>query len=351
MPIVFADELERLSLPPPARARTIFAAPGLLDGVRSALEGRAVASDGGFRLVSFRYDQLPPIRALIDDAIDRLADVALTLFPDWSDDDGDGKTETEPMASKRALLIPWRKAASKLCRLGEPPRPRSYSPSIHAEQLALLLHPAPLLLALVVHDEAPLPEALLGLARAAEWLAGRTGARVVLILPDALATSPALDSVNFEATHVHAGKPEPVNAIEEEPPAPRVSIWPLIGRPNPSSRGEMLLAERLERDDELAGLFRFNVHVPTVRGTTPLVDLAWEAGKVVVEVDGYYHHSSEAQFKNDRKRDYELLISGWVVLRLPHDEVVHDVEMAVDKIRDVVAFRQSSLRPSSEHQR
>lgn len=356
MPIVYADELERLPLPPPARARTVFAAPGLMDGVWRALEDRAVGSDGGFRLVAIRYGELPPLKALIDDAIDRLADVALTLFPDWiggeSEDEGEDKeTEGESASRNRGVLISWRKAAWKLCRLGEPPRPRSYSPAIHAEQLALALDAEPFLLALIVEDEAPAPEALLGLARAGEWLAGRTGARVALILPESLAKSSALDSVNFEATHVRAKTPAPVVVDDDEPEPPRVSIWPLIGRPNPSSRGEMMLADRLEDDDELAGLFRYNVHVPTVRGTKPLVDLAWEAGRVVVEVDGYYHHSDEAAFKHDRKRDYELLISGWIVLRLPHDDVVHDVEMAVDKIRDVVKFRQGSLRPHPEHQR
>ena len=342
MPIVFADELERLILPLPGRARTIFAAPELLDAVRGALEDRAVASVGGFRLVAIRYDRLLPARDLIDDAIDRLADVALALFPDWGEDD-------EP--TNRDVSIPWRKAARKLCRLGQPPRPRGYSPSIQAAQLALALDPAPILLALIVHDETPPTEALFGLARAAEWLASKTGARIVLVLPDSAASSPALDSVNFEATHVRVRESPRLDIGESESKGPRVSVSPLIGRPNPASRGEMLLADRLERDADLAGLFRFNVHVPTVRGTSPLVDLASEALRIVVEVDGYYHHSDESAFKNDRKRDYELLISGWVVLRLPHDEVVSDVELAIDKIRDVVKFRQGSLRSTPEHQR
>lgn len=342
MSIVYEDELDRLALPPPARARTIFAAPGLLETVRAAMERRAVASGGGVRMVAIRYDRLPYLKALIDDAVDRLAEVALTLIDDWDDDDG---------STSRAASIPWRKAARRLGRLGEPPRPRGYSPSIHAAQLALLLNPGPLLLALVVHDPTPAPEALFGLARAAEWLASNTGARVVLILPDALAESSSLDSVNFDATHVRAREPARTSAEPAETKPPRVSIAPLIGRPHPASQGEMMLANRLERDNELAGLFRFNVHAPTVRGTTPLVDLACELHRIIVEVDGYYHHSDESAFKNDRKRDYELLISGWVVLRLPHDEVVADVELAVDKIRDVLKFRQSSLHPTPERPR
>ncbi len=349
MPIVFADELERLILPPAGRARTIFAPPGLLDGVRSALEDRAVASAGEFRLVAIRYDLVPPARTLIDDAIDRLADAALALYSTEDEDADDDNVNNAPFSQD--VSIPWRKAARELLRQGKPPRPRGFPPAFHAAQLAPLLDPSPLLLALVVHDETPPPEALLGLARVAEWLANKPGARVVLIVPESLASSPALDSVNFEATHVRAREPASVETIEHGSNASRVSVSPLIGQPNPRSKGEMLLADRLKRHPELAGLFRFNVHVPTVRGTNPLVDLAWEAGRVVVEVDGYYHHSSEASFKKDRKRDYELLISGWVVLRLPHDEVVADPDLAVDKIRDVAAFRRASQRLSPEHQR
>lgn len=345
MPIVYADELDRLPLPPPARARALFAEPGLLETVRAAMEDRAVASDGGFRLIAIRYDRLPYLRALIDDAIDRLAEVALALVEDWGEDNDD-------RPASRDASIPWRKAARRLARLGEPPRPRSYSPAIHAAQLALLLTPPPLLLALVVHDLEPPPEALLGLARAAEWFASNTGARVVLVLPDLFAKSPALDSVNFDATHVRAREPKPQEIQKPAPDsAPRVSIAPLIGRPHPASQGEMMLADRLQRDDQLAGLFQFNVRVPTVRGTNPLVDLACDSHRVIVEVDGYYHHSDESSFKNDRNRDYELLISGWVVLRLPHDEVIADIELAVDKIKDVLKFRQAPHPTTPERQR
>jgi very-short-patch-repair endonuclease len=71
------------------------------------------------------------------------------------------------------------------------------------------------------------------------------------------------------------------------------------------------------------------------------VDLLWLKGKVVVEIDGYRHHGNSFAFVEDRHRDYELLISGYIVLRLSHDEVVSDVEIAVEKIRDVVKFRHS----------
>ena len=71
------------------------------------------------------------------------------------------------------------------------------------------------------------------------------------------------------------------------------------------------------------------------------MDLIWVDGRVVVEVDGFRHHSSRHSFSSDRRRDYELLISDFVVLRLPHDDVVDDPAIAVEKIRDVVRWKKT----------
>lgn len=250
--------------------------------------------------------------------------MALATWPEWC---GEGAS------------APWRKAAGRLCGLGRRPLPRGFTATAAARELALAIDAAPLLFALATDDEAPPPGSLLGLARAAEWLA-QAPARVLVVVPEALAASDELDPVAFDATHLVIDAREDLDGS----PAPGSTIRasPLLGRPNPSSGGEMRLAERLGRDPELAGLFRFNVRVETTRGTRPLVDLAWEAGKVVVEVDGYYFHSDRRAFSNDRRRDYELTISGFLVLRLPEAEVVEDVALAVEKIRDVVALRRSA---------
>ena len=109
-----------------------------------------------------------------------------------------------------------------------------------------------------------------------------------------------------------------------------------------------MLAKRLEEDEMLAGLFRFNIRVATRNGNQYLVDLVWTEGKIIIEVDGYEFHSDRGTFSGDRRRDYELIISGYLVIRLPQDEVVEDVGLAVEKIRDVVLFRQASGLPRSE---
>jgi very-short-patch-repair endonuclease len=209
---------------------------------------------------------------------------------------------------------------------------------VQAAQLALAIAPRDLLIVLsVVGGEQPAGR-LLGLARASEWIGRTTGARVLVIVPPSLSRSSELDSISYEAIpNLPVTAQSPPRVSESRP----VDVWPIIGRPHPYSPGEQLLASRLAADEMLGGLFRFNVRVETTLDSRFLVDLLWPEGRLVVEVDGYEYHSNRLAFSLDRRRDYELLVSGYLVLRLPHDEVMDDVEVAIEKIRDLVRFRRS----------
>lgn len=44
-------------------------------------------------------------------------------------------------------------------------------------------------------------------------------------------------------------------------------------------------------------------------------------GRVVVELDGYAYHSGRDEFREDRRRDRELVLQGYVVLRFTADDV------------------------------
>ncbi|MFF2370471.1 endonuclease domain-containing protein [Agromyces sp. NPDC058110] len=46
--------------------------------------------------------------------------------------------------------------------------------------------------------------------------------------------------------------------------------------------------------------------------------------RLVVEVDGWAFHSSRTEFETDRRRDFELVTRGYLVLRLSYDQVMHD---------------------------
>jgi very-short-patch-repair endonuclease len=104
---------------------------------------------------------------------------------------------------------------------------------------------------------------------------------------------------------------------------------------------EQRVEAALQRDAELGPLFSCNETVAIEGfGSPPRVDLLWREGRVVVELDGP-DHQDDPKFANDRHRDYELLVAGYLVLRITNDQVDTDLQRAIEKIRAVVRFRQS----------
>ncbi len=57
------------------------------------------------------------------------------------------------------------------------------------------------------------------------------------------------------------------------------------------------------------------------------VDALWEDLRLIVEVDGYKYHSSRRSFEADRKRDRELTVRGYRVLRFTWKQVAHEDEI------------------------
>jgi hypothetical protein len=145
------------------------------------------------------------------------------------------------------------------------------------------------------------------LARTAEWLACETDATVLVIVKEAVVSARELDSISFQAVAWSLSAP-PIDSSRAVETA--VRIWPVIGRPHPYSPGEQLLAARLANDPLLSRLFGFDLWVETRFENRYLADLLWSDGKVVIEIDGYEHHSSRHSFTHDRQRDYELLVTS-----------------------------------------
>lgn len=322
--------------------------------VLASLEVPTIDDSFDFRIVVCKWDLLPDQQRIIDDVLNSLAEISLALWPSWYNQENLFYASTEQWledqilnlfeiqrlrATQQALCLPWIKAAVALCQVGKPPVVSTFSRILQLSQLALTIQPNNLFLLLSIHDPDPSAARRLGFAKATTWLAEVTGARVAVLMPAELANHSELDSILYGALHI----PQPT-WLNEKIPADlesKLSVWPIRGKPHPFSPGEQKLAEKLASDSELGALFYFNQSVRTVRDSLYLVDLLWTDGKVVVEVDGYRHHGNSFGFRADRHRDYELLISGYLVLRLPHDDVINDIEIAVEKIRDVVRFRRS----------
>jgi len=288
-------------------------------------------------------------KIILQDTLRNLAEIALGMWPAWY---GQPTIYLQPahlelLPSEQIYAFhpnispPWFQRASQLCQKSKLPLIKKLPRNLQLSQLALTIDPNNLTFILAICDPTPLPERLFSVSRLSTWLAQETGARVAVLIPPDLTHHAGLAPILYEAaTLATQSQSAPESQPEEKE---RHTIWPIEGRPHPSSPGEQRLAAALAQDTELAALFQFNQPIITNAGTTYFVDLLWSVGQVVIEVDGYSYHSGPIPFRVDRQRDYELLISGYIVLRLPHDEVMNDVKAALKKIRAVVRFRRSEI--------
>lgn len=316
----------------------------------------------GERVVVCDIDPGGPASEAPDDFVRALARAALAVWPDWYGqpdlfarcDEASLQPALDRLAGRaaglqRSVFRPWVLRAATQCRAGVAPFVPGFAPTTQLQQLARAIAADALTLVVQARPAAePEPVGLLALARNLEWVARHTAARVAAVLPVGWAARAELDGVSWDCrTDAEAapGDAGPGAALDEPP----LAVGPIRGRPHPNSPGEQLLAARLRRDPALGPLFEYNMPVTTARGTRYQADAVWFAGKVVVEVDGYRWHSSPAAFAGDRQRDYELQLSGYLVLRLPHAGVMADAELAADKVRDLVALRLGRPLPPRPH--
>jgi len=59
--------------------------------------------------------------------------------------------------------------------------------------------------------------------------------------------------------------------------------------------------------------------------------------RLVVQIDGYKHHSSSAQRTKDVALDAELVLRGYTVLRFTYAQVVHDWDFVERTIARAIA--------------
>lgn len=303
-------------------------------------------------LVSKIWHQVPAQETLVEECLGVLAQAALSLWPDWY---GQVQFFTQgAVAEERRLnrlcaqtLPPdgdpsisraWLKAVVPLCEKKIAPRLVDFPRHLQIQQLIKAISPKGLTLALATDDPQPRSLYLLGLAKAAAWLASQGKIRVVLLVPTALAHHEELASVGYQTFELSQPKADRSIDSSLDP-----SVQVVLGRkgsPHPSSQVEHLLAKRLENDPELRNLLSFNQPVQSVTGRFFKVDLLWEEGKLIVEIDGDEHRERH-HYTADRLRDYELMISGYLVLRFSNDQVISDCELVLEMIRDMVKFRRN----------
>lgn len=268
--------------------------------------------------------------AILDYLLDDLAELALAHWPRWY-----GRNEptavrlVEHGTINPLVSAPWVRAAAKRAGAGYRPRFRRAAKRLEFTQLMLAVDPSnPNLVASVDPD----PRVAAAMIQVLEWCAAQ-GATVVATLLTRPPFIAPYDRILYGAVEV-------VRA--EEPVQDR--FVPSPGRAHPASLIEQRIEAALRADAELGSLFLCNQTIVLDSfGTSPRVDLLWREGRVVVELDGP-EHRSDPKFADDRHRDYELLVAGYLVLRITNDQVETDLQRAIEKIRAVVRLRRSDER-------
>ena len=239
-------------------------------------------------------------------------------------------------------MASWIQDAARLAAAGKLPLPVGVPRSVQVEQLVLALESDNLIL--MLGGQRTAPHDARALVAAAEWLASEANAQVAIVVAKADWHAEAFQRLpppHFDLTAPQTVHSTMAQAAPQPQPQPQHTLSPLIGRPHPFSAGEQLLYSRLSQDAELGPLLAFNQLVSLGDFTQYRVDLLWQEGKVVVEIDGLREHLNRYAFVRDRIRDADLLVHGYLVLRLPHDLVMEDVDQAVVRIRRVIQLRQS----------
>ena len=255
----------------------------------------------------------------IDRILDDLADLAAALWPDWQ-------------AAESSMLLPrlrpeWLRAAIRFASKGRRPRFSRLACEIEFVHLLSVL-PGLVLLAEVDWQRS---ERAAPIIAALDWCR-RHGAAVVVLLGQKPAPEAPWDLLLYDA---FIAEPLPT-----EPAASRL-ILPSSDIASGGSATERRMREALQAAPDLAGLFEAEVTLQLgPLGPTPRVDLLWRVGKVVVELDGP-EHERDPNYGADRHRDYELLVAGYLVLRLTNTEVQLDLGRSLEKVRRVVNLRRA----------
>jgi len=102
---------------------------------------------------------------------------------------------------------------------------------------------------------------------------------------------------------------------------------------NNSTLGEIILWSDVLRAKKMKG-YQFNRQYPMkVNELNIIVDFISRKLKLIIEVDGLYH---KFKHKQDLFRDQTLSALGYYVLRIPDNQVRHNLENVVKIIEDKI---------------
>jgi very-short-patch-repair endonuclease len=336
--------------------------------------------DGSPAIVRYRAQTAGPSpspAALVAAVLVELHVAAVSLFPAWLPGAA-GITGSGGAAVPAVRLLAARLAGTSrhfgpfLADLAEAAvrrdhRPSSrFAPEVRAAGLARVLADSFGRLAVVLLVEVAAgfdPDGERKLVTAAEWLAQHGGFGVWL-------TGAPLTSVDrVEAVPVDIPAELVELDREHRPPpgstgpgpsvagpgwsgpegVPALSYPPVAGRPHPASRAEAALEAALAPCPWAAARAWNQTYQSHPLARPVRVDLLWADQRCVVEVDGPEHRDA-LRFAADRRRDVQLQLDGYGVLRFTNAQVLDDVGSVVAQIARFLRVRRPA-HPSPEGRR
>jgi very-short-patch-repair endonuclease len=136
-----------------------------------------------------------------------------------------------------------------------------------------------------------------------------------------------------------AHRPDPAFAVTR----PALGHPPVANVPHPASRAERALEAALAACDWASGRAWNRPYRSHALANPIRVDLMWPAERCVVEIDGPDHRSHD-KFAADHRRDVQLQLDGYAVLRFTNDQVLADTGIVVDQLRRFLQKRRADGR-------
>lgn len=326
----------------PKTVQTAFCA-----SVGSALVALEPYAKESAPIVIQSWKSLPGEKKLLRQIVDGIAEIALAIWPRWYDQNLEAlrsplmETEGLPIyrrlsGSVANLSVLWLKKAIKKAIRGELPtvsrKSLSYEAQLH--QLALTLSLGKLRIVLAVTGLECSPHLGQSLARIARLLAVHCPAGVALLLPDSSLGKGEWDSVAYQAIHLPVC--DVIPEMDDAGTDKQAYQLCFLGKPHPCSPGEQEIAKQLGHYPQLQGLFEFNKRIRLSPSREYTVDMVWEAGRLIVEVDGYQFHSSRVSFVQDRRRDRDFVLNQYRIMRFAHSDVMADPALVMHQIAEAV---------------
>jgi very-short-patch-repair endonuclease len=63
-----------------------------------------------------------------------------------------------------------------------------------------------------------------------------------------------------------------------------------------------------------------------------VLDFAFVAQRIAIEIDGRAWHSTGERFQSDRSRQNRLVLMGWTVLRFTWDDLVRRPDAVIEQV-------------------